>query len=140
MKIYFAGSIRGGREDTDIYMEIIKYLKRYGDVLTEHIGIKKITDMGEEHMSDIQIYQRDMKWLNQADILIAEITTTSMGVGYEIGKAEGKIPIFCFYRQLENKKISAMISGNENITVQEYKDLDDLFLKIDSIFSEKFTS
>ena len=137
MKIYFAGSIRGGREDTEIYMDIIKYLKRYGNVLTEHIGLKTIKDMGEENMTDTQIYERDMEWLNQADILITEITTTSMGVGYEIGKAEGNIPVFCFYREQDNKKISAMISGNKNINVEKYTYLDDFFSKIDSIFSEK---
>ena len=27
MKIYFAGSIRGGRDDLDYYIEIINYLK-----------------------------------------------------------------------------------------------------------------
>ena len=38
MNIYFSGSIRGGRDDVDIYNRIISYLKKYGNVLTEHIG------------------------------------------------------------------------------------------------------
>ena len=36
--IYFAGSIRGGRGDQAIYEEIIDRLRRYGTVLTEHVG------------------------------------------------------------------------------------------------------
>lgn len=42
MKIYFAGSIRGGRKDAGLYKKIIDYLGKYGEVLTEHIGNKKI--------------------------------------------------------------------------------------------------
>ena len=41
MKIYFAGSIRGGRHDIEIYKQIIEHLKKHGKVLTEHVG--KIT-------------------------------------------------------------------------------------------------
>ena len=42
MKIYFAGAIRGGRSDQNLYFEIINYLKKYGEVLTEHVGDKSI--------------------------------------------------------------------------------------------------
>jgi hypothetical protein len=38
IKIYFAGSIRGGREDAAFYHQIIALLIEYGEVLTEHIG------------------------------------------------------------------------------------------------------
>ncbi len=37
-KLYFAGSIRGGREDAALYRRIIQELGKYGDVLTEHVG------------------------------------------------------------------------------------------------------
>ena len=37
-RIYFAGSIRAGREDADLYGRIIRLLQRYGTVLTEHVG------------------------------------------------------------------------------------------------------
>ena len=48
MKIYFAGSIRGGREDQRLYLQIINYLKKYNEVLTEHIGDESINDLGEK--------------------------------------------------------------------------------------------
>ena len=38
MKIYFASSIRAGRDDVDIYLQIIKELQQYGEVLIKHIG------------------------------------------------------------------------------------------------------
>ena len=47
MQIYFAGSIRGGRGDRDVYLNIIQYLKDYGTVLTEHIGDFDLDRNGE---------------------------------------------------------------------------------------------
>ena len=38
MKIYFAGSIRGGRVDVGLYHRLIEYLKQNRTVLTEHVG------------------------------------------------------------------------------------------------------
>ena len=38
MKIYFAGSIRGGREEEETYLKFIEHLATYGQVLTEHVG------------------------------------------------------------------------------------------------------
>ena len=37
-KVYFAGSIRGGREDAELYKHIIEYIQRDNSVLTEHVG------------------------------------------------------------------------------------------------------
>ena len=45
MKIYFAGAIRGGREDVARYLEIVERLRQYGAVLTEHIAEGKMPDI-----------------------------------------------------------------------------------------------
>ena len=50
MKIYFAGSIRGGRDDVNIYLEIISYLRNYGEVLTEHVADAGLVDKGEQNL------------------------------------------------------------------------------------------
>jgi 2'-deoxynucleoside 5'-phosphate N-hydrolase len=126
MKIYFAGSITGGREDAGLYGEIIKILQEYGTVLTEHIGSVKLTNTGEK-LSSEQICVRDLAWVNEADALVAEVTTASMGVGYEIGYAEARNKkTICLYREIEGKRISAMICGNKNLKVFKYTDLKDL--------------
>ena len=69
MKIYFAGSIRGGRNDAALYLQIIDYLKSYGEILTEHVGDPKLTDLGDDGTSDRYIHDRDLEWLQSADIL-----------------------------------------------------------------------
>src|SRR6266403_140997 len=112
MKIYFAGSIRGGRDDAPLYFKIIEELKQYGEVLTEHIGDSALSGMGEERTSK-DIFDRDMQWVKASDVVVAEVTQPSLGVGYEIGQAEamGK-RILALYRETEGKRLSAMIGGN----------------------------
>ena len=45
-KFYFAGSIRGGREDVELYRQLIDYLQTFGNVLTEHIGLDSLKTSG----------------------------------------------------------------------------------------------
>ena len=131
MKIYFAGAIRGGREDQELYLEIINYLKQYGEVLTEHVGDQSLNILGEKDNKDNFIYERDMEWLNKSDIIVAEVTTPSLGVGYEIGRAiEYEKKIICLYRKNSSNKLSAMISGSKKIHVLEYKDYEELKMLI----------
>ena len=127
MKIYFAGSIRGGRNDAEIYSQIIEFLQEYGQVLTEHIGKKKLNTIGESTLSDKQIHDRDMKWLLDSDLIVAEVTNPSLGVGYEIGRAiEVNKQIICLYRESSNNKLSAMISGSKNIDTLKYYHFHDM--------------
>ena len=125
MTIYFAGSIRGGRDDLDIYLSLIEELKKYGEVFTEHIGKESIADLREELTSE-EIYERDMRWLTGADLVVAEVTQPSLGVGYEVACAEamGK-RILCLHRPLPGKRVSAMIGGNPTLNVRAYTNLTD---------------
>jgi hypothetical protein len=48
LKIYFAGSIRGGRNDAELYHKIVRHLQEnYGHVLTEHVGSLDVKDAGD---------------------------------------------------------------------------------------------
>lgn len=121
MKIYFAGAIRGGRQDAARYRQIIKLLKEYGEVLTEHVGHKD-PDRVERGLSDEAIYRRDMSWLEEADALVAEVTVPSHGVGYEIAQAEIlEKSILCLYRPEPAQRLSALIAGNANLQCEEYE-------------------
>lgn len=135
MNIYFAGSIRGGRKDQNIYLKIIKHLQKYGDVLTEHVADPNTTSLGEK-ISEEKIFKRDVEWLRKADIVVAEVTNPSLGVGYELGIAEKMDKkILCLYRSSQEKSLSAMIRGNSKFKVVDYselkqaKDIIDLFIK-----------
>ena len=138
MKIYFAGAIRGGRDETDYYKKIITYLSSKAEVLTEHVGSSTLTIIGEKSYSDEEIFMRDMDWLKSADLVIAEVTTPSLGVGYELGIAEKlKIPVLCLYRPIKGKRLSAMISGNEKFNCQAYQTLDDAKVHINKFLKQE---
>jgi nucleoside 2-deoxyribosyltransferase len=131
MRIYFAGSIRGGREDAALYQQIIEYLKTFGEVLTEHIGDPKLTDLGDDGPTDRFIHDRDLEWLQTADVLVAEVTTVSMGVGYEIGRAvESGKKVLCLFRPDSGKKLSAMITGCPDLELVNYSNLGEAKLVI----------
>ena len=135
MKIYFAASIRGGRDDVLIYSELIKLLQKYGTVLTEHVADKNLNDFGESLLDDEKIHDRDMNWLLESDIVIAEVTNPSLGVGYEIGRAiENDKKVVCLYKVKENKKISAMILGSNKIKSFNYRNLHELENFLNKIF------
>jgi 2'-deoxynucleoside 5'-phosphate N-hydrolase len=131
MKIYFAGSIRGGREDAALYLQIIEYLKTFGDVLTEHIGDPQLTELGDDGPTDRFIHDRDLEWLQSADVLVAEVTTVSMGVGYEIGRAvESGKKVVCLFRPDAGKTLSAMIAGCPDLELVNYSNLGEAKLVI----------
>ncbi|MBM3261023.1 nucleoside 2-deoxyribosyltransferase [Candidatus Kaiserbacteria bacterium] len=135
MKIYFAGAIRGGRDDQDLYLTAIRLLGKHGTVLTEHIGDTNLSHLGETQRTNEDIYTRDVAWIQECDVVVAEVSIPSLGVGYEIGHAEshGK-KIICLYREQEGRRLSAMLSGNRNVRVEKYNTVEDL----DTLFKNFF--
>jgi len=111
MKIYFSASIRGGRDDVATYKKLIDYLNQDNDVLTKHIGDNNLTTEGQEQLTDSQIRNRDIAWLKESDIVIAETSNPSLGVGYELAYAE-KInkPVIILHNP-KRSQLSAMIDG-----------------------------
>lgn len=134
MKIYFAGSISAGRHDADLYADIIEHLKSHWTVLTEHLGSSSLGASGES-LTDKVIHDRDIAWVFDAHVLVAEVTTPSLGVWYEIGRAveQGK-HILCLYRPIEWKRMSAMIAWSSGTATHKYETLDDAKNIIDEYF------
>ena len=132
-KIYFAGSIRGGRVDTSLYQRMIDYIKQTDTVLTEHIGKTNMSLKAQTKAIDIHIYERDIEWLKQSDMVIAECTCPSLGVGYELAYAEAhNIPVYIFYDK-SNANISAMLNGNEYFNIIPYESEDEIYHNLDNI-------
>ncbi|CAI9532061.1 unnamed protein product [Staurois parvus] len=140
LSVYFCGSIRGGREDRALYERIVRELQRYGTVLTEHIVRPEITEAGEDafEKGDKFIHDRDVKWLQQADVVVAEVTQPSLGVGYELGRAVAmNKKILCLFRPSSGRVLSAMIRGahdGHSVLVRDYKPEE-----MEGMLSEYFT-
>ena len=131
-KVYFAGSIRGGRADAALYRDIIAHIQRTDSVLTEHVGDVSLSVLERGEEGDRAIYLQDIAWLRECDIVIAECTCPSLGVGYELAYAEahGK-PCLILYRR-SVCELSAMLTGNEYYTVRPYETREQAFDIIDA--------
>lgn len=135
MKIYFSGSIRGGRGDAAVYAELIALCARHGHVLTEHVG----RVVAEEGFDDRFVHDRDVEWLRSCDAVVAEVTTPSLGVGYEIAvaRAAGK-PILALHRP--GRRLSAMIAGAPGVTVASYSSVAEAATLLEKFFEPGVTT
>ena len=135
-KVYFAGSIRGGRNDASLYHDLIEEIKKTDIVLTEHVGdlSKSIFEQGRSKDSDI--YNQDTAWLRECDLVIAECTSPSLGVGYELAYAEKyNKPTYIFYRHKECE-LSAMLTGDSYYHIYAYETKEELFELVSTILKE----
>lgn len=111
MNIYFSCSITGGREEKAIYQVIVKELEEQGhEVPTAHLSSPDVMEL-EKVVDPVEIYERGMAWIRDCDAVIAEVSTPSHGVGYEIAYALSlRKPVLCCYKK--DKKVSKIITGN----------------------------
>ena len=136
MKIYFAGSIRGGRVDAALYRRMIDHMKTQGHaVLTEHVGSSKLCLEEQGRDKDASIYEQDTTWLRESDMVIAECTCASLGVGYELAYAERiDIPVHIFYNR--NKcQLSAMLTGNSYFNIHPYSSDEEIFETLNTLLN-----
>jgi hypothetical protein len=122
MRVYFACSITGGRRNEAVYQAMVAALEAAGhDVPTAVLAKPEVMDL-EVVVEPEEVYTRDFGWLKSSQALVAEVSTPSHGVGYEICSGlEMGIPVLCCYRQGET--VSKMILGNTspNLQVKKYK-------------------
>lgn len=137
MNIYFSCSITGGRSEETTYQAIVKGMLDAGhDVPTAHLSSPDVVK--EEKIIDpIEVFNRDMGWLRQCDAVVAEVSSPSHGVGYEIAYALSlQKPVMCCYKR--GKTVSKIITGNTSpgLHVMEYND-DDEAVQVVSDFLHK---
>src|SRR5260370_20750184 len=113
-------------------------LKEHGLVLNEHIGDERLDARGEPGLGVAEIHDRDLAWLRQADCLVAEVTTPSLGVGYEIGKAtEWGKSVLCLFRTESGSMLSPMIAGSNGAVVRKYRSVEELKKILDGFFAAR---
>src|ERR1035437_7960798 len=117
-KILFIGAIRGGRINQPQYTDIIEILKKYGTVLSEHVADESLSEYGETDIEKEEIHNRELDALKKSDLVVAEVTTPSLGVGYLVSQAINlNKKVIALYNGDDTLKLSAMIKGNKNIKV-----------------------
>lgn len=123
MNIYFSCSLTGGRDDERVYAAIVNHLEALQhEVPTAHLARPEVMEL-EKIVEPREVFLRDVAWIEGCDAVVAEVSTPSHGVGYEIAYALGlDKPVLCLYRA--GVPVSKMIMGNDapGLAVQSYQE------------------
>jgi nucleoside 2-deoxyribosyltransferase len=133
MNIYLACTVRGNRGGVHAVRAVADLLAREGhSVLTRHLLADDV-DEAESMLTEREVFERDVKWLNDADLLIAEASGSSYGVGFEVGYVLGRAEhtgqrVLLLYEAARRPHVSRLISGNAHglCTTYPYRDTADL--------------
>ena len=130
MKIYFGFTVAGNRSSLEAAQKIVELLARMGhEVLTRHL-VRDDAWEADRRIAPQEVYQRDIKWLEQCDLFIAEVSGSSFGVGFETGYLLGATDkkTVLFFRRDAEKTISLIITGivHPNCTVVRYSQFEEL--------------
>ncbi len=133
MRIYVSGSIYGGRQKIETYRTMINALEKYGEVCDKQIIDEDVLKK-EEFQSDEEIFEGLEALLKTSDLVFAEVTVPSLGVGYELGFADqlGK-KIIAIYDLNVIDKVSTMIRGNKRIKLIGYHDISEIVDNLDEL-------
>ena len=124
MRIYFACAIVGGRQDEAVYQRLVDALLAAGHEVPTAMNAGPGWAQMEGSPDPNEVYRRDTGWIDESQALVAEVSTPSHGVGYEISYAleRGK-PVLCLYRRVA--RVSKMLTGNTmpGLQISEYGDI-----------------
>lgn len=136
MTIFFLASVRGGRGQQPRYEAIVRELGSYGTVLSSHVANEELSRFGETDMANGTIRERELAALAKADIVVAEVTTPSLGVGYLIARATstGK-RVVALYRGKDTLRLSAIIAGDPHVEIHTYENDEDAENILMALFS-----
>jgi nucleoside 2-deoxyribosyltransferase len=142
MNIYLACTVRGDRAAVSALRALADLLERHGHVvLTRHLLADDV-DRAESALSERDVFERDMRWLDAADLLIAEASGSSFGVGFEVGyvlsrAAQTGRRVLLLYHAERRSQVSRLISGNAHAacTTYPYRDSEDLLRYVDAFLA-----
>ena len=136
MDIYFSCSLTGGRTDQPIYEAMVAHLQASGQrVLTAHLASKGALDEDADQSPEA-VFERDTAWVRACSVLIADVSTPSHGVGFEVAYAleRGK-PVLCLARQ--GVRVSKMLSGirRPGYAFQYYRNAEEACAQMDTFLA-----
>lgn len=131
MNIYFAGTIRGNKSTINLH-NILNHLKQHGNVLSEIAFVENNWEV--RNLTDEEIFKQDCSWIDQSNIVIAEVSSPSLGVGYELAYAEKKNKkVICLCQK--DTHLSGMVSGNTYFEIHKYSDEKECLDIINKLFN-----
>ncbi len=133
MNIYLACTVRGDRSSTAAARHVSDLLSSRGHtILTTHLLADNV-EQAERALANEDVYRRDLAWLDRCDVLVAEASGSSYGVGFEVGYVLGRAEqsgqrALVMYDVSRQDNISRLISGlvSPYAKVLGYRSLSDI--------------
>jgi nucleoside 2-deoxyribosyltransferase len=137
MQIYLACTVRGDRGAIAGLRSLVSALEAAGHtILTKHL-LDDDVDGAESALTERAVYERDIEWLDACDVLIADASGSSFGVGFEVGYVLGRSErtdqrVVLIYQIDRHDRISRLIVGNAHprCEVITYDNPDDLAVRV----------
>jgi nucleoside 2-deoxyribosyltransferase len=138
MKIYLACTVRGDRGGVLAGRAICERLEHHGhEVQTKHLLADDV-EAAESQLTERDVFRRDLGWLTACDVLVAEASGSSYGVGFEVGYILGRAResgqrVVLLYDATRRDKVSRLITGNDEAacTTFAYGSIEELTAFID---------
>ena len=130
MKIYFGFTVAGDRSSIDTARKVVHQLEEMGhEVLTRHLVSDNAWE-ADRSVSRQDVYRRDMAWLWQCELFVAEVSGSSFGLGFETGYMLGATSkkVVLLYRRDVERRVSLLITGNThpNCTLVPYANVEEV--------------
>jgi nucleoside 2-deoxyribosyltransferase len=125
VKIYLACTVRGDRAAVAALREACARLQQHGhQVLTAHL-LGDDVEAVESTLTNRQVYERDIEWLDACDAVVADASGSSFGVGFEVGYVLARAPrtrqhVYLLYDANRTNRISRLITGNSHLHCTPY--------------------
>lgn len=119
MRIYLACTVRGERSGVGAARLAASRLTALGhEVLTTHL-LQDDVDRAEAALDETAVFERDRRWLDSCDALVAEASGSSYGVGFEVGYIIGRAAqsgqrVCVLYDASRRGAVSRLVSGNQD--------------------------
>lgn len=136
MKVYFGASITLDRNLLPVYTEVVNQIESLGhEVISKHVIDPKLTKGEWEKKYDpAEVFKKEIKRLDKADVMVAEVSAPSWGTAFLMEHAlkKGKPVVALFYEDAK-REVSMMIKGHPQLFVENY-DLNNIKSILDHYF------
>jgi len=132
VRVYLACTIRGDRSRLEVARRLGAALEAAGHELMTGRFLGDGAEDEDGRLSADAVFRRDLDWLDACDVLVAEASGSSYGVGFEVGYVLGRTDrtaqsVIVLYDAARQDRVSRLVAGNVHprcVTVA-YQDAED---------------
>jgi dTMP kinase len=140
LKLYFIGTVSSADNTYSITRKtIVERMQEYGHVLDSHIVSDSVFFFEEEaRIGGVNIYARDISWIDKADAAVAELTVPTSGGGAEAERCAmtGKPLLILQHESVRQSPfMQGMAERCPNVSFQTYSTPQQAYTKVEQFLT-----